>query len=114
MDKIVYILGAGFSSPLSLPVMSNFIEMSKNLYASDKDKYKHFNKVFDSIRKRLVYVTLYHNTENLKKIDVICRDEGNVVKDRYDAFISLVYPKLDFIHLQKAQPADSPRKTALL
>jgi len=33
MDKVVYFLGAGFSAPLGLPVTSNFIVKSKDMYA---------------------------------------------------------------------------------
>ncbi|WP_175406349.1 hypothetical protein [Bacillus sp. FJAT-27264] len=29
MEKVVYILGAGFSAPLGIPVMSNFIMKAK-------------------------------------------------------------------------------------
>lgn len=42
-EKVVYILGAGFSAPLGLPVMSNFLVKSKDLYFSDTEKYKRFN-----------------------------------------------------------------------
>lgn len=32
-EKVVYILGAGFSAQFGLPVMSNFLEKSKDMYA---------------------------------------------------------------------------------
>lgn len=63
MDNVVYVLGAGFSAPLGLPVMSNFISMAKELHARDKNKYKHFRKVLDSIRERLAYVTWFYDTD---------------------------------------------------
>lgn len=70
MDNVVYVLGAGFSAPLGLPVMSSFIEVSKNLYASDKKRYAHFGRVFDSIRKKLAYITLYYksNLDNIEEV----------------------------------------------
>ena len=46
MEKVVYILGAGFSAPLGLPVISNFYEKSKDLYFSDTIQYKYFIKIF--------------------------------------------------------------------
>lgn len=93
--------------------MSNFIEMAKNLYAIDKKKYKHFHAVFESIRQKIAFVAHYYNTnidnieeilsiagilksENLKCIDVLCKNEGSQVKDQYDAFINLKYPKYRF------------------
>ncbi len=42
MENIVYIFGAGFSAPLGLPVMSNFISKAKNLYDANNVRYSHF------------------------------------------------------------------------
>jgi hypothetical protein len=50
MEKVVYLLGAGFSAPLGLPVMSNFLIKSKDAFAQDPSKYTHFTKVFDTIK----------------------------------------------------------------
>lgn len=63
MDNVVYILGAGFSAPLGLPVMSNFITMAKDLYEKNKKKYQHFGKVLNSIRERLAYVSWVYDTD---------------------------------------------------
>lgn len=41
-DKVVYLFGAGFSAPLGLPVMSNFLMKSKDLYVSDPERYRTF------------------------------------------------------------------------
>ena len=51
MENIVYIIGAGFSAPLGVPVMSNFIEKSKDMYNTEPEKYKSFKKVFDIIKR---------------------------------------------------------------
>jgi SIR2-like protein len=48
-EKIVYFLGAGFSAPLNLPVMSTFLIRSKDLYFSDPEKYQTFESVFKMI-----------------------------------------------------------------
>jgi hypothetical protein len=50
MEKVVYLLGAGFSAPLGLPVMSNFIEMAKDIYFSDTSKHKQLEKVIENLR----------------------------------------------------------------
>ena len=50
-ENIVYVLGAGFSAPLGLPVMSNFLMRSKDLFAEDPERFAHFEGVFQEIRK---------------------------------------------------------------
>lgn len=54
MEKVVYILGAGFSAPLGIPVTKNFFSKSKDLYFSDQTKYKHFETVFEVVREMSV------------------------------------------------------------
>lgn len=49
MEKITYILGAGFSAPAGLPLMNNFIVKAKDVYYSDPQKYNYFLKIFDKI-----------------------------------------------------------------
>jgi len=49
MANIVYFLGAGFSAPLGLPVMSNFIDMSKDMYFSDTKKYGHIEQMINMV-----------------------------------------------------------------
>ena len=61
MEHVVYILGAGFSAPHGLPVMSNFIEKSKDLYTKDEQKYQHFSDIyqlFDKISNVLKFIGL--------------------------------------------------------
>ncbi len=70
MDKVVYILGAGFSAPLGLPVMSNFIGKAKDLYFSDTTKYEHFDDVFRRIEHDLAYIGLFYNV-NLGNIEEV-------------------------------------------
>ena len=50
MEKVTYILGAGFSAPLGLPVMQDFLAKSKDLYFSDPRRYRHFQRVFELVR----------------------------------------------------------------
>jgi len=69
MEKIVYILGAGFSAPLNLPVMSNFLEKSKDMYFAESEKYSYFKNVFDNIRE-MSYAKNYYNCDltNIEEI----------------------------------------------
>lgn len=59
MEQVVYLLGAGFSAPLGIPVVRNFLERSKDLYFQDPDKYAHFKKVFDTIEELSVCKNYY-------------------------------------------------------
>jgi len=72
MDKTVYILGAGFSAPLGLPVMTNFLEMSKDMYFKNMSRYKDFPKVFESIdqmhKTKSYYSTDLFNIEEILSI----------------------------------------------
>lgn len=49
-EKIVFILGAGFSKPLGLPLMGNFIEKAQEMYEKEADQLPHFKKVLDFIK----------------------------------------------------------------
>jgi hypothetical protein len=49
MERVVYILGAGFSAPLGIPVVRDFLVRAKDLYFANQDKYAHFGPVFDAI-----------------------------------------------------------------
>jgi hypothetical protein len=49
MEHVVYLLGAGFSAPLGLPVVANFLLKAKDLYFGDAKKYQHFHEVFSQI-----------------------------------------------------------------
>ena len=58
-ENVVYLLGAGFSYPLGLPVMGNFLEKSKDMYFEDKGGYQHFEEIFKKIREMNVSKTYY-------------------------------------------------------
>lgn len=59
MERVVYLLGAGFSAPLGIPVMSNFLIKSRDLYRLDQTRYAHFKEVFDTISELSVIETFY-------------------------------------------------------
>jgi hypothetical protein len=50
MTKVVYLVGAGFSAPLGLPVMRNFVVKSKDMLALHPKEFAHFEKVFALIK----------------------------------------------------------------
>ncbi|WP_236889136.1 SIR2 family protein [Desulfoluna limicola] len=47
IPNILYILGAGFSAPLGIPVMDNFLSKSKDMYSLNSEKYQHFCNIFN-------------------------------------------------------------------
>ena len=69
MDKVVYILGTGFSRPLGLPIMSDFLDKAKDMFDEDSNKYKYFSNIFSKIRE-LSYIKNFYesNLENIEEI----------------------------------------------
>lgn len=51
MEKVVYILGAGFSAHTGIPLMNNFILKSKDIYSTGLSKYSYFEKIFNKIEE---------------------------------------------------------------
>src|ERR1700677_2618335 len=72
MERIVYLLGAGFSHPLGLPLMNDFYFKSKDMYYSDATKYPHFAAIFKWVdamaRSKNYYATDLHNIEEILSI----------------------------------------------
>jgi len=60
-EHIVYLLGAGFSAPLGLPVMANFVSKSKDQFEAERDKYKNFRDVFDLFENLAKVRTFYES-----------------------------------------------------
>lgn len=71
-QNVVFFIGAGFSAPFGLPVMSNFINKAKDLYFFDGLKYKDIEKTLKLIEKFSVvknYMAVdLHNIEDLLSI----------------------------------------------
>lgn len=59
VERVTYILGAGFSAPAGLPVMANFLLRSKDLYFEDPGRYRHFEHVFKTIQQLSVTKNYY-------------------------------------------------------
>lgn len=59
MERVVYILGAGFSAPLGLPLMWNFLVKAKDMHSADPEKYRHFERIFNQINSMGVAKSYY-------------------------------------------------------
>jgi SIR2-like domain len=53
-ERVVYVLGAGFSAPLGLPLASNFVARSREMYRASPERYAHFEAVFEAIPRLAV------------------------------------------------------------
>lgn len=69
-EKVVYLLGAGFSAPLGIPVMDNFFERSKDIFDENQEKYSNFEEVF-SMREEFSIVRDYYKTDLLNIEEVL-------------------------------------------
>jgi uncharacterized protein YydD (DUF2326 family) len=95
-DKNVYILGAGFSKEIGLPLQDDFLLLAKEVYFRDTRKYKHFEKVFEyqdslsKMRKYLNYPLLnLEHLFNIMEMDVFYSKSEKVADIKND-FVSLI------------------------
>jgi hypothetical protein len=93
MEKVVYILGAGFSAPLGLPLMHNFIKKSKDMFFENQTNYAHFNEIYDLI-KAISYLKNYLNSDltNIEEILSIMEmnyyiDDKDDLVDKYKKYL---------------------------
>ena len=77
MKTIVYFLGAGFSVPAGLPVISNFLFKAKDQLAQDPEKYKHFAEVFQ-------YIDSLSKAKNFTNIDLYNIEEIFSIADTHE------------------------------
>ncbi len=92
MEKVCYVLGAGFSAPLGLPLMSDFLIKAKDMYFSDPAKYPHVKEVIDSINamsscKIYFNADLLNIEEILSIIEMKSYLDGSTLKDSFLRFI---------------------------
>lgn len=79
-ENVVYILGAGFSAEFGLPVMSNFLEKSKDMYSYSQVKpplpklsgvnFENFSAVYDK-RRKLAECMCYYEADLLNIEEIL-------------------------------------------
>lgn len=77
---------------IGLPVMSNFLEKSKDQYFSDPDKFAHFQQIFDTIN-RLSVSKNYYNTDlfNIENILSILELQNTLTnRDEQESFVKYI------------------------
>jgi hypothetical protein len=92
LERVVYLLGAGFSAPLGLPLMSNFYTKSRDMFLAEPSKYAHFKEVFDTIKEMSIIKNFYDaDLFNIEEILSILEMgeylEGNSLKDEFLTYI---------------------------
>jgi hypothetical protein len=92
LESVVYLLGAGFSAPLGLPVMTNFRVKSQDMYFDDPEKYAHFQDVFDTIKdlsviKNFFDANLYNIEEILSILEMEEHLEGRGLRESFVRYI---------------------------
>lgn len=93
MERVMYLLGAGFSAPLGIPVMNNFLIKSKDMYFQNSDKYGYFEEVFKTITEMSVSKNYYESDlfnieEILSILEMNDYLEGNSLKSFFLKYIS--------------------------
>lgn len=93
MERVVYLLGAGFSAPLGLPVMNNFLSKSKDMYFEDPKRFGHFPEVLEQIRDFSVVKNYYDsdlfNIEEIFSIlEMSSQLEGKRLKKNFIRYLS--------------------------
>lgn len=95
MENVLYILGAGFSAPLSIPTMGDFISKSKGMYALSPEKYSYFHDVFvgmDQIGgvQRYLSCNTFNLEEVLSVLEMRAFIEGTEFADMFKQYIAEV------------------------
>jgi len=111
MEKITYLLGAGFSAPAGLPLMSNFILKAKETYYSNNKKYAYFQRIFNKIDE-LSKIKNFFNSDlyNIEEVLSLFETESILYRNTkfrkdFIQFISDVieyytFDKLEFIPIE--------------
>ena len=63
MENVVYILGAGFSSPLGIPTMSEFLDVARELHRTREIEFKEFKKIFSNMQRMQTAIARYVNLD---------------------------------------------------
>ncbi len=92
MERVVYWLGAGFSAPLGLPVMSNFLLKAKDQFAAGAEEFKYFEQIFAKIddlskAKNFFETDLFNIEEILSLFEMESQLTGSRISEQYVKFL---------------------------
>ncbi|MCD6197374.1 MAG: hypothetical protein J7K15_02205 [Deltaproteobacteria bacterium] len=90
-DKNIYLLGAGFTKEIGLPLQDDFLLVAKEVFFKNPSVYKHFERVFDyqdklsKMRQFLNYPLLnLEHLFNLIEMDIFYSRSRSVYKIKND------------------------------
>jgi len=111
MELVVYVLGAGFSAPLGLPVMGNFLTKSKDLFAQDPERYAHFKDLFAEFDrlakvKNFFKTDLFNIEEILSLLEMLEDLGGSALERSFEAYLCDVVEALTPV--PQAYPGNLP------
>lgn len=109
MNHVVYLLGAGFSAPLGLPVMRDFLLKSKDMFASDPKEYASFRAIFELIKQMGSIQSYYRaNLFNIEEILSILEMDQQVSGKRSRRFAKYIADVVRF-YTPPDPTADPPK-----
>lgn len=93
MDRVTYVLGAGFSAPLGIPIMRDFYTRSQAMHDLDPGAYPHFTEVFEAIQQLSILKNYYkgnllHIEEILSIIEMRAFLEGTDLDAKFLQYIA--------------------------
>jgi hypothetical protein len=109
MSHVVYLVGAGFSAPLGLPVMRDFLLKSKDMFAIDPKEYASFRDIFVLI-KQMGSIQSYYRADlfNIEEILSILEMDQQVAGKRSRRFAKYIADVIRF-YTPPDPTADPPR-----
>jgi len=109
VSNVVYLLGAGFSAPLGLPVMRDFLLKAKDMFAADPKRYASFRKVFAFIGEMGSIQSYYHaDLFNIEEILSILEMDQHVAGKRSKRFAKFIADVIRF-YTPPDPTADPPK-----
>ena len=112
MSHVVYLLGAGFSAPLGLPVMRDFLIKSKDMFAIHPRQYASFRNIFALINQ-MGSIQSYYQADlfNIEEILSILEMDQQIAGRRSRRFARFIADVVSF-HTPPDPIADVARFTA--
>ena len=116
-ELVVYIIGAGFSAPLGIPTMGNFISKSRDQLRQNREKFAYFEEVFHDFGRLHKVMNFFssdqHNIEEILSILEMDEYGGGLPEDaskRRDRFLRYLS---DVVRHHTPEIVPSPRARQL-
>jgi hypothetical protein len=110
MRRIVYVLGAGFSAPLGLPLMNNFWEKSKDLLDKGVERYEYFGEVIKRLNQTLTVPNFFEyerfNIEEALSILEFSESLGN--EELKQSFVDYIADVIEYYTPEPPKPRVNP------